>query len=88
MANEDHDPESYRLLFRLVGVAFLLLVGVLIAASSLVLATGWTVALGVLWLGAALVAWRDAARPWLPLLVATLLAVVWIAVLTLVGGAR
>ncbi len=82
MSNE-HNPESYRLLFGLLGGALLALVLVFILASALV-APGWVVlGLVIAWLGSALLAWRQwRARPWVPLAIATLMAVVWIAVLT------
>lgn len=87
MADESHDPESYRLLFGLIGAAFLAVVLMFILASALV-APGWVVAvLSVLWLGAVILsirAWPD--RSWMPLLVGTALAVLWIAAVSLIGN--
>ncbi len=85
----EHRPEAYRLLFGLVGAAMLGLVLVFDLASLLV-APGWVVALLlVLWIlgaGVSLRAGRE--RAWVPLLVGTGLAVVWIVALTLLGGGR
>ena len=87
MADESHDPESYRLLFGLIGAAFLAVVLVFILASSLV-APGWIVAgLGALWVAGAVLSVRSwPHRPWIPLLVGTLLAVLWIAAVSLTGS--
>lgn len=81
--SNDHNPESYRLLFGLLGGALLALVLVFILASLLV-APGWVVlGLVIAWLVAAIVSWRQwRSRPWMPLAIATVMAVVWIAALT------
>ena len=87
MADESHDPESYRLLFGLIGAAFLAVLLVFIIASALV-APGWVVAgLGVLWVAGAVLSVRSwPHRSWMPLLVGTVLAVLWITALSLTGS--
>jgi len=82
--SDEHNPEAYRLLFVLIGVAMFAMVGVFILASSLV-APWWVVAgLGVLWVGGVVIAartWQE--RMWTPVLIGTVLAVIWIVFLTL-----
>ena len=82
--SDEHNPEAYRLLFVLIGVAMFAMVGVFILASSLV-APWWVVAtLGALWVGGAVIAartWQE--RMWTPIVIGTVLAVIWIALLTL-----
>jgi hypothetical protein len=82
--SDEHNPEAYRLLFALIGVAMFAMVGVFILASSLV-APWWVVAtLGALWIGGAVTAvrtWQE--RMWTPIAIGTVLAVIWIALLTL-----
>ena len=87
MAAESHDPESYRLLFGVIGAAFLAVVLMFILASALV-APGWVVgALVVLWVVGAVASLRSwPQRAWMPLLVATALAVAWIAAVSITGG--
>ncbi len=89
MANDEHNPEAYRLLFGLIGGGFLAMVLVLSLASLLVIPAIWVAGLVLLWLVAAALAvrwWPQ--RSWFPVLAGTVLAVVWIAVLTAVGGPR
>ena len=83
MTDPDHSPESYRLLFTLLGAALLVLVLVFILASVLVIPV-WVVAVLVgLWAIVSFAAFNGRTRrPWLPLAAGTLIAVVWIAVLT------
>lgn len=81
--SDEHNPEAYRLLFGIVGAALLVVVGVFIVASALV-APAWVVAvLGVLWIVGAwvsLVTWKQ--RIWVPVVAGTVLALLWIALLT------
>ena len=87
MADDAHDPESYRLLFGVIGGAFLAVVLVFILASALV-APGWVVILlAGLWLAGVVVSLRSwPRRAWMPLLVGTALAVVWIAAVSVWGS--
>lgn len=81
--SDEHNPEAYRLLFGIVGAALLVVVGVFIVASALVAPVWVVVVLGVLWIaGAALsvIAWKQ--RMWVPVLVGTVLALLWIVLLT------
>jgi len=87
MAGDEHNPEAYRVLFGLVGAGFMALLLVLMVASALVISIGWVALLVVVWLAAAVLAVRSwPARPWFPVLAGTVLAVVWIVVLTVVGS--
>lgn len=89
MTEDSHDAASYRLLFGLVGLGLLALVLVFIVASALVAPGIVVAALIALWVfGTALAikAWQT--RAWAPLVVGTVLAVVWIAVITIYGGPR
>lgn len=87
--SDEHNPEAYRVLFGLIGVAMFVLVGVFIGVSSLV-APFWVVALlGALWVGGVVLAartWRE--RMWTPILIGTILAVIWIVLLTLGTSSR
>jgi len=83
MADSDHSPEAYRQLFALLGAGLMGMSLLFIAASTLVLPLGAVLVLGTVWLAALAVGiaqWRR--RPWLPLVLGTLLAVLWILVLT------
>lgn len=80
---DDHSPESYRLLFSLLGLGLLLLVLVFILASVLVLPIGVVLALIAVWAAGSF--WSLTVRrrmPWLPLAVGGCLAALWIVVLT------
>lgn len=87
MADDSHDPDSYRLLFGIVGAAFLAVVLLFVLASALVV-PGWVVAaLVVLWVAGAAVSLRSwPQRAWMPLLVGTALAVAWIAAVSITGS--
>ena len=87
MADDAHDPESYRLLFGVIGGAFLAVVLVFILASALV-APGWVVILlAGFWLAGVVVSLRSwPRRAWMPLLVGTALAVAWIAAVSVWGS--
>jgi hypothetical protein len=87
MTDPDHSPESYRLLFTLLGIGLLFLVLVFILASALVIPVWAVVSLMALWAVATFLALSGRGRmPWLPLAAGAVLAVVWIVVLT-VGSA-
>jgi len=87
--SDEHNPEAYRVLFGLIGVAMFVLVAVFIGVSSLV-APFWVVAvLGALWVGGAAIAARTRReRMWTPILIGTILAVIWIVLLTLGTSSR
>jgi hypothetical protein len=81
--SDEHSPDSYRLLFGIVGAALLAVVAVFIVASIPVAPLWVVVVLGVLWLGGVVISvrtWRE--RMWAPVLVGTLLALLWIVLLT------
>jgi len=82
--SDEHSPEAYRLLFGIVGAALLVVVGVFIGASALVAPAWVVVVLGVLWIigvAASIVTWKT--RMWVPVLVGTVLALLWIVLLTI-----
>lgn len=81
--SDEHSPESYRLLFGIVGAALLAVVAVFIVASMLVAPLWVVTVLGVLWVMGVVVSlrtWKD--RIWVPVLIGTLLALLWIVLLT------
>lgn len=84
---DEHDPDSYRLLFGVIGAAFFAVVLVFVLASALV-APGWVVGgLLLLWMVGAVVSLRSwPQRAWMPLLMGTALAVAWIAAVSITGG--
>jgi hypothetical protein len=87
VVDPDHNPDSYRLLFGLIGAGMLLMVLVFILVSALVIPVSAVAFLVVVWVAAtvaAFLSWRRWA--WLPLVAGTVLAIVWIVVLT-VGSA-
>lgn len=81
--SSEHNPESYRVLFGLVGGGMLIVSLVFILASALVIPV-WVVAVLVgLWGGGAFLAVSGfRSRPWLPLAAGTAIAVAWLLVLT------
>ena len=87
LPSEHHTPEAYRALFVLIGAGLQLAVLVFILASWLV--APWWVVVGLLsgWLVTTVWSWQGwPKRVWLPTATGTLVAVSWIAALTLVRG--
>jgi hypothetical protein len=81
--DSEHSTEAYRALFALMGAAMLVLVLAFILASFLVVPVPVIAGLVGVWgLGAFLAFAGRKRRPWLPLLVGTVLAVLWLLVLT------
>ena len=75
------ERSSHLMMYGLVGVAMLLVVGVLIVASYSVISSGWLVTLIGAWLvsvGAGAVLWKRTV--WIPLLASILLSAVWMTV--------
>ncbi len=68
-------------MYGLVGVAMYMVVGVLIAASSSVVASGWVITLIAVWLATAVIGallWRRTV--WVPLVASIVLSGVWMVV--------
>jgi hypothetical protein len=82
--SDDHTPEAYRTLFGLIGAGLQATALLFIIASALV-APWWVVAgLGVFWLLTTVWSWRHwDEKLWAPTATGTLVAVVWIAALSL-----
>jgi hypothetical protein len=83
---DDHTPEAYRTLFALIGAAMQATALILIAASALVAPAWAVVALGAIWLVAALWSWVGfPRRAWLPTAAGTLVAALWVVVIVGAG---
>ena len=79
----DQELSPTHVLFSLIGAALHLVIGVFVFASTLVAPLYAVVALGTVWLVAALWAWRRWRRSmFAPLLASIAVAVLWIGVLT------
>jgi hypothetical protein len=83
MSSDDHNPAAYRQLFAVIGAA-LQATALIFILASLPVAPWWAVAiLALVWLVSTVWSWRSfGERPWAPLIAGTLIAVCWIAVLT------
>ena len=76
-------PDSTHVVFALVGAALHLVIGVLVFASSLVAPLWAVVALGTVWLVAAVWSWRRwRSSMFAPLVAAVVVAAVWIGALS------
>jgi hypothetical protein len=86
MTSADHSPETYRRLFGVIGAA-LQATALFFILASLLVAPWWVVVgLGVVWIVTAVWSWRDfSSRTWAPLASGTLVAVLWIAALTVLA---
>jgi hypothetical protein len=83
MSSDEHNPEAYRQIFAIVGAALQATALIFILASLLVAPWSVVVLLLVFWAGSAIWSWRSfGERSWAPLVAGTLVAVCWIAALT------
>lgn len=83
MSADEHNPQTYRRLFGVIGAA-LQATSLLFILASMLVAPGWVVAvLAVIWLVTLVWSWRIfTTRSWAPLAAGTLVAVCWIVALT------
>ena len=83
MTADDHSPEAYRQLFAIVG-AGLQATSLIFILASLLVAPWWVVVvLTIIWIGSVVWSWRVFnERLWAPLVGGTVVAVAWIAALT------
>lgn len=83
MTADDHSPEAYRQLFAIVG-AGLQATSLIFILASLLVAPWWVVGvLTIIWTGSVVWSWRVfSGRLWAPLVGGTVVAVAWIAALT------
>jgi len=83
MTADDHSPEAYRQLFAIVGAGLQATSLIFILASVLVAPWWLVVVLSVIWIGSVVWSWRVfSQRLWAPLVGGTVVAVAWIAALT------
>lgn len=83
MTADDHSPEAYRQLFAIVGAGLQATSLIFILASVLVAPWWLVVVLSIIWIGSVVWSWSVfSQRLWAPLVGGTVVAVVWIAALT------